>query len=293
MKVTINGATIVYTSVSPENTPTIVTLHGGRAIGDHSSDLKHFGPLADEYHLFCYDQRGCGRSSLTPPFSIAQLVEDLEGLRQHFNLGKIVLAGGSFGGMVALSYAVKYGEHLSALILRGTAASWHHEEAAIERARQWLEQNPSPHVSPELCRRIFSADVSSDLELALIVYAIQPLYWHSRRLTPEELLDRVKTGYYHAAAHREFFREKESYDVRSRLSTIPVPTLVTVGRHDWITPVECAEEIAGAIPQAELAVFEESGHSPQIEENERFIATVRRFLHRHGLKGSQRDVKGA
>ena len=64
-----------------------------------------------------------------------------------------------------------------------------------------------------------------------------------------------------------------------------VPTLIVVGRHDWITPVEAAEELAGLLPSAELVVFEDSGHAPQLEENERFIALVGDFLARHGAYG--------
>jgi proline iminopeptidase len=54
---------------------------------------------------------------------------------------------------------------------------------------------------------------------------------------------------------------------------------VTVGRTDWITPVSSAETIASLIPNSRLVVFEKSGHSPQIEEAERFQAVVREFLH--------------
>ena len=63
------------------------------------------------------------------------------------------------------------------------------------------------------------------------------------------------------------------------ISFLPaVPTLVTVGRTDWITPVECSEKIAGLMPDARLVVFEHSGHSPQIEEADAWTATVRAFL---------------
>ena len=59
---------------------------------------------------------------------------------------------------------------------------------------------------------------------------------------------------------------------------IAAPTLVTVGRTDWVTPVASSETIASLMPHAELVVFERSGHSPQMEEPELFQATLRRFL---------------
>ena len=69
-----------------------------------------------------------------------------------------------------------------------------------------------------------------------------------------------------------------SYDVRARLGEIRVPALVVAGRHDWVTPVGESEQIAERIPDAELVVFEESGHMPFIEEQTAFIDTVKRFV---------------
>ena len=62
---------------------------------------------------------------------------------------------------------------------------------------------------------------------------------------------------------------------------ITVPVLVTVGRHDWITPLEASEELAAGLPNSELVVFEHSGHSPQSEEHGLYLKTVRDFLAQH------------
>ena len=68
--------------------------------------------------------------------------------------------------------------------------------------------------------------------------------------------------------------------LKEQLPSVTAPTLVTVGRHDWVTPVSSSETIAGLMPNAELVVFENSGHSPQQEEAELWRATVREFLDR-------------
>jgi len=73
------------------------------------------------------------------------------------------------------------------------------------------------------------------------------------------------------------------YDLKPHLPSIRVPTLIIVGRHDWITPVECSEEIHRLIPNSRLEIFENSGHSPQLEEPERFQQVVREFLASNGL----------
>jgi proline iminopeptidase len=54
--------------------------------------------------------------------------------------------------------------------------------------------------------------------------------------------------------------------------------LITVGRYDWVTPVEMSETIASLIPDSQLVIFEKSGHSPPSDEPELFRRTVRDFL---------------
>jgi peptide/nickel transport system permease protein len=61
---------------------------------------------------------------------------------------------------------------------------------------------------------------------------------------------------------------------------IACPTLVMVGRHDWICPVDQAEEIHKLIPHSELGIFETSGHSPQVEERDAFTRRLGAFLGR-------------
>jgi proline iminopeptidase len=69
-----------------------------------------------------------------------------------------------------------------------------------------------------------------------------------------------------------------NYDLRPQLPNIQAPTLVTVGRTDWVTPVSSAETIASLIPNSKLVIFEKSGHSPQHEEHDLFQSVMRDFL---------------
>ena len=76
------------------------------------------------------------------------------------------------------------------------------------------------------------------------------------------------------------FNEKEapSFDLRPQLEKINVPTLIIVGRHDFITNVEMAKEMAARIPNAQMEVFEESGHYGFVEEPEKFYRVVKEFV---------------
>lgn len=97
--------------------------------GNHKSDYRAYSPLVDQYRVLSFDFRGHGQSSPTKPYTFEQLVDDVEGIRRHFAGAdrQVIIIGGSFGGFLAQHYAIKYASHVSHLILRGTAPSYHRE----------------------------------------------------------------------------------------------------------------------------------------------------------------------
>src|SRR5262249_12471439 len=120
----VAGAQFCYGEAGEARDGTIIVLHGGRGIGDHRPELEAYSPLADRYPGIAYDQRGCGRSSLRPPFPFARLASDVNAFRKALVGDKrCVLLGGSFGGMIALSAAVRHPDAFTHLLLRGTAPS--------------------------------------------------------------------------------------------------------------------------------------------------------------------------
>jgi pimeloyl-ACP methyl ester carboxylesterase len=81
-------------------------------------------------------------------------------------------------------------------------------------------------------------------------------------------------------AVRDFIvrHEYPAYDCRAELTRVACPTWVAVGRHDWICPVDQAEEIHTLIPHSTLTVFERSGHSLQVEERDAFTRELTAFF---------------
>ncbi|PWC13497.1 alpha/beta hydrolase [Brenneria corticis] len=273
-RIALNGATFAYELAGEDHQETIVALHGGRGIGDHRGDFRAFLPLAARYRLLAYDQRGCGQSSLTPPFTFAQLVDDLEAFRQRLAGGKkITLIGGSFGGMIALSYALKYPHGLKHLILRGTAPSHHHEAQAIANFKARLHKAPSASLG--MIDKLFSDRVTDDTELRLIWLALQPLYYE--RFDADAALERTRTLSVHAQTHNALFADK-AYDLRDRLASIKTPTLVIVGGNDWICPPSQSRLIADAIPGARYLEVEGANHPVHIEANQRVLAEIEAFI---------------
>src|SRR3954468_21028877 len=117
--------------------PVLVALHGGPGF-DHSMFVPWLLPLTDIAQVVCVDHRGNGRSSRPPleTCTIDAMADDIEALRQHLGLEKIIPLGVSFGGMVALTYALKYPQSVAGLIAGVTAASHEFRASAMCAARQ-------------------------------------------------------------------------------------------------------------------------------------------------------------
>jgi proline iminopeptidase len=253
--------------------PTMIVHHGAPGLGSLAEPRASFGPFADEYRVVVFDARGSGQSEGKPPFTHEQWVADVDGLREWIGADKIIMAGGSYGGFIAMEYAIAHPERVSALVLRDTAADSANQELAVRNALA------SARVTVDRAKldRIMSGTVRDNDDLRDCWAEILPLYDHD--LDWDRIRERVEATTYRYETHNFAFAVNQPrYDIKPLLPKITCPTLVTVGRHDWITPVSCSETIASLIPNARLVVFEKSGHSPQLEEPEEFQRVVREFL---------------
>ncbi|TDC04535.1 alpha/beta fold hydrolase [Nonomuraea longispora] len=264
--------------MGPEGAPAMVVHHGAPGLGSRAEPRRSFGPFSDTMRVVVFDARGSGESGDDGPFTHAQWVADVEAVRRHFDLGRIVMAGGSYGGFIAMEYALAHPENVAALVLRDTAANTDYDHLAVERAR-----TTDRVTIPEwVIDRIGTGDFTSNEQFREYWRAILPLYDHT--YDPDAVERRAAATSYHYRTHNAAFGENlPVYDLTPRLPEIACPALVTVGRHDWRTPVPASQVIADLIPDSELVVFEESGHSPQLEEPEKFQRVVRDFLARAGV----------
>jgi proline iminopeptidase len=271
--VTINGNDLAVEVFGDEGAPVLIAHHGAPGLGSRAEPRATFKPFADAYRVVVFDARGSGESGGNPPFTHEQWVADVDGLREWIGAERFVMAGGSYGGFIAMEYAIRHPERVRALVLRDTSPDHDNEEAARRNALS------SARVTVDLDRfgRIFDGRVRDNDDLRDCWREILPLYDHV--YDPAKVAERVATTPYRYETHNHAFAvNMPNYDIKARLPAITCPTLVTVGRDDWITPVECSEKIASLIPDARLVIFEKSGHSPQIEEADRWRRTVRDFL---------------
>jgi proline iminopeptidase len=266
VELSVNGTTLVYETIGEG--PPCLCLHGGP--GTDSSGLRRtLAPLADALglRLIVYDHRGHGRSEWTPVELCTQdqLVADIEGVRQALGLERVHVLGISWGGFLGLMYAARYPHALATLAVVGAAASGEFMTRAEANAR--AQSTPAQWAA---YRALWDGSLADDAAFAEAFATIRPLYFFDRSLATASVQARAETR--HRLAVRRFIIEHEypRYDCRAELSRIVAPTLVAVGRHDWICPVDQAEEVHRLVPHSTLAIFEHSGHSPQVEEREAF-----------------------
>jgi proline iminopeptidase len=284
----VNDAELYYELLGDPEDPTIISLHGGPGISDHSKGKQAFEPLTDQYSLLVYDHRGCGDSSLTPPYSNEQYARDAEALRETLELGDVVLIGGSYGGFITQEYASRFPEHLNGFVLRDTAPTSEYEENAWENARsKWPQLREMdlgvPKITWDEFSRVMEGAVNSDEEFERVFHGMAPLYAPSLEsfdeAAAEAAAEATESRNFHHKTHNVMFTEAyPNMDYRDALTEIREPALVTVGRHDWITPPSASKEIADRLPNAELVIFERSGHSPNLDQQEQYLDRVREFL---------------
>lgn len=276
MRVEINDNELEVEILGPEGAPVVIAHHGAPGLGSKEEPLASFGRLADTYRVVVFDARGSGLSGGEGPFTHEQWAADVDGLREWVGAEQIVMAGGSYGGFISLEYAVRYPDRVRAIVLRDTAA----DNANSRLSRQNALASTRVAVDMELFDRMNEGRVHDDEDMKAIWRALLPLYDfdYDPDHVEEKLAAMPDYRYRHATHNYAFGVNLPAYDLKPVLPKVTAPTLVTVGRADWITPPECSETIVELMPNAQLAVFEESGHSPQIEQAEEWIARVREFL---------------
>ena len=273
MFIKINDNELYYEIHGNPEGETIFFIHGAPGLGDCRGDIKAFSPLGDKYRLVFMDMRGSGRSEGKPPFTHEQWAADIEEMRKQLVGGPIKILGGSYGGFLTLEYVLRYPENVTHVLLRDTSADNKFDHLSIDQALK----SELPGITEEGIRRLFDGRVESNEELKEMFFALQPLY--TVEYDEAAVKERIDSIYYRFETHNYAFRyNKPHFNLVPDLHKISVPTLVTVGRHDWITPVVCSEVIAEHIPKSKLVIFENSGHSPQHEENAAYLKLVRDFL---------------
>ncbi len=253
--------------------PEVVVLHGGPG-AHHDYLLPGVDALATGRTLVYYDQRGGGRSPVgrDVPVTASEQVHDLEALRDVWGMSQMHLLGYSWGGLLAMLYALAHPDRVASLALLSPAPA-----AASER----------PGYEAELARR------NSTDEIKAARAALQA--GDQRRTDPDRYADRLFSlavaGYFHDPARaveltpfritgrtQQIVWESlgDDYDLRPRLAQLDIPAIVLHGDDDPI-PLATAQATADAL-RARMVVLKDSGHVPYIEAADQFVAALDSFL---------------
>jgi proline iminopeptidase len=265
-------------SGNPEGQP-VVFLHGGPGAGVFSNQRRFFDPAF--YHIILFDQRGAGKS--TPSAELRDnttwdLVNDLEKLRTYLGIERWLVFGGSWGSTLALSYAVTHPERVIGLILRGvflcrtSELSWFYQDGASHVFPEAWEKFIAPIPPAERSdlisayyRRLTGLDKDVQLEAARAWDTWESSAVHlfpQAETQPEDsmrilALARIECHYMFNRA----FMESDSA-LLDRLPAIRhIPCRIIQGRYDMCCPPISAWEVSRALPQAELRMVTDAGHS--------------------------------
>jgi proline-specific peptidase len=261
----------------------LLCLHGGP--GAAHDYLESLDAMAETgRRVIYYDQLGCGHSSIPESkpemWTVDLYVEEVDAVRQALGLDRLHLLGQSWGGMLAMEYALTQPEGLISLTIASSPASmiqW------VDEANRLREDLP-PEVQATLLRHEAAGTTDNpEYERAVRVFYLR----HVCRVdpTPESVqrtfdaIARNPEVYHTMNGPNEFhvIGSLKNWDIIDRLGEINVPTLVTSGRYDEATPL-IAQTVRDGIPGARWEVFEESGHVAHAEEPERYMQVLNAFL---------------
>jgi len=215
-----------------------------------------------------------GKAYLLPDYAA-----DVEALRVQLGLGRPILMGWSHGGMVAQQFAFTYPDSLSKLILFDTSAYLGEFLGDIEAAVQEYKNEPWFDKSLAALKAEWDGNYATDEDMARLWADEMKFYFKKFDVRAAAYHERTKDLPVRIAPLKTFNdQEAASMDLRPNLAKIVVPTLVIVGRHDFITNVAMAEEMVKHIPDARLEIFEDSGHFAHVEEPEKFYRVIKEFV---------------
>jgi len=270
--------TRLFFEVAGEGKPPVVLTDG---IGCDGFAWRYLTPrLARHHQVVHWHFRGHGRSG--PPLhrdqlSIEDLARDLRTICDHLEIERPVIAAHSMGVQVALEYYRQNPDDVAGLVLMcgtfGRITTTFHGTDLLDQVLPGLIRGAQ--MFPSAARAVWGrvpaaiafrvACAGRELDRERIQEEDFQRYWeHASLMDPDVFLRMLQ----YAGQH----------DARGFLPDVDVPTLVVAAEHDTFTPMVLAEEMAAAIPNAELEVIEDASHAAPVEQPDAIAERVEDFL---------------
>jgi proline iminopeptidase len=250
-----------------------VFLHGGPGSRIRALHRRYFAP--DFYRIVLFDQRGCGQSTplgSTAENTTGELVGDIEALRNHLGVDRVMLFGGSWGSTLALAYAVAHPRRVAGMVLRGiflasrAELEWylHGLRNFLPEAWEALAQGEGDNLLTRYHGLVNAPDERHAVSAAQrwVAYEEAVMSVEAGNTgppgAPADALARARIQL-HYLVHDCFLEPSELWSGLAQLAD--VPALIVQGRVDLVCPPRTAHELARRLPNAELRLVECGGHS--------------------------------
>lgn len=267
---------------NPNGMP-VVFLHGGPGSGCNPAQRRFFDPA--HYRIILIDQRGCGRSAplgCIEKNTTADLVSDIDLIRQKLGIDRWLVFGGSWGSTLALAYATEHPANVSGLILRGIFLSrpselnWFLGEVQAffpehwQALRSYLPIDKQDDILKSYANLIFSDDLQVAIPAAIqwnafessimtLLPRIASTNMINSEINGEIELARARVQIHYILHHCFIDGAKLLEMAAAKLANIP--TVIVQGRYDMVCPPTTAWELHKAMPHAEFHMIGDAGHS--------------------------------
>ncbi|HEY1285863.1 MAG TPA: alpha/beta fold hydrolase [Solirubrobacterales bacterium] len=268
-RVSLPGAEVGYAEMGEG--PPLLLIHG--ISGSWQNWLETIPHFARSRRVLAPDLPGFGSSPM-PSWEIdmpayGRLIHDF---CEKLGIGSdAAIVGNSLGGFVAAEAvtSVQGGfERLGLISAAGIINTWAPEQRAVVTAYAWKT------LGPLFARRSREIVASPGLRQAVFGRIMR----YPNRLRAELLWEQISSGLTHCPGFGDALHAAIRHDLRDRLGSIEMPTLIVWGFDDRVIPVQAALSYHRRIPRSRLEIFERTGHVPQLERPGRFNPLLEEFL---------------
>jgi pimeloyl-ACP methyl ester carboxylesterase len=264
----VDGPALVPDGSKMRQRPTVVLVHGGPGVYDHSYFKPDFAPLAGVAQVVYLDLRGHGRSAWgdAPAWSFETCADDVRVFCDTVGIDRPIVFGHSMGGPIVLLYGARHPGHAAGLIVQSGFARWD-----TPRMVEGFRRVAGDEVA-EIAGRSYAGEDVTEEEWARVFAAFGP------HVPDEERKARTPKNLELNSHGMGLIRR---LDIVNQLSHVEAPTLVSVGELDPVTPVAAAEEIVGALREGvtQLEIIAGAGHFTWLDAPDRFWPIIIEFVH--------------
>jgi proline iminopeptidase len=270
----VNGTQIFIKTIG-EGEP-ILIVHGGPGL-NHEYFLPHLLPLAKKHKLIFYDQRSSGKSHLSVKanMNFATFAADIEAIRVLFNIEKLNIMCHSWGALPATTYMQQYPDRVKSIVYINPVPL---NRELAGQSTTVVQNKISDADSIKRATLMTSKEFQmGDMQVVteLMMLSFKQLFCDTSKLSQ---LDPKLPGDYLVASLSlyGFAEDMKKYDFYAQIKENPTPALIIHGNCD-ISPLEADTRLQAAFTNAQLLIFEQSGHFSFVEENKLFIKRVNKF----------------